>query len=182
MPLLASRVMWAADADTNVYLFGTPGGYPLKTRPFLLVFALCCCEMLGDDVRPRQLARTVYIVGMANELDQYLASRLTSGDVLRVVLDSTKADVVFTDKLDDTFWTWLAITFPISGKPSNTDLAIKNQVPSGKTDHGTVFLVDPRAKVVLWSTYDKVRFTSPDELDRAAARIAKHLKTSLYEK
>lgn len=154
----------------------------MKTRPFLLVLALCCCKIRADDVRPRQLARTVYIVGMANELDQYLACRLTSGDVLRVVLDSAKADVVFTDKLDDAFWTWLATSYPSSGKPPNTEFAVKSQVPSSKADHGTVFLVDPRARVVLWSTYGKVRFTSPDELDRAAARIAKHLKTNLYEK
>jgi len=124
----------------------------------------------------------VYVVAMANELDQYLASRLTSSDVLRVVLDSTKADVVFTDKLDGAFWAWLAMTYPIPGKPSDSKFTSKTQAVSGKADQGTVFLVDPKARVVLWSTYDKVRSASPDELDRAAARIVKHLKTSLYTK
>jgi len=138
--------------------------------------------MRADDVRPRQLARTVYIVSMANELDQFLASRLTSGDVLRVVLEPTRADVVLTDKLDGAFWAWLAVSYPAAGGPSNTDFAFRKRSHSNKTDQGTVFLVDPKAKVVLWSTYDRGRTTSPDELDRTAGRIAKHLKSSLYEK
>src|SRR4029077_2009420 len=128
------HIMRAADADTNMYLSGASGRISVKTWPFVLVLALCCCEILADDVRPRQLARTVYIVGMANELDQYLASRLTSGGVLRVILNSAKADVVFTDKLDDAFWTWLAASYPSPGKSPNSEFVIKNQIPSGKTD------------------------------------------------
>jgi len=157
-------------------------GISVGTRSLLLMSALWCSATLADDVRPRQLARTVYVVAMANEFDQYLASRLTSSDVLRVVLDSAKADVVFTDKVDGAFWTWLVTTYPIPGKSADSELTAKIQAASGKADHGTVFLVDPRARVVLWSNYDKIRVTSPDELDRTAARIVKHLKTTLYAK
>jgi hypothetical protein len=138
--------------------------------------------MLADDVRPRPLARTVYIVGMANELDQYLASRLTSGAVLRVVVEPKRADVVLTDKLDEAFWAWTAVSYPMAPKPSHTNFTFRKPSPPAKTDHGTVFLVDPRARVVLWSTYDRGRTASPDELDHTAGRIAKHLKASLYAK
>jgi hypothetical protein len=148
----------------------------------LSVFVLCGFQIMADDVRPRQLARTVYIVGMANELDQYLASRLTSGDVLRVVLEPARADVVLTDKLDGAFWAWLAVRYPAAGGPSNTNFASRKRKPSAKIDQGKVFLIDPRAKVVLWSTYIRSRTTSPDELDHTAENIAKHLKSSLYEK
>jgi hypothetical protein len=154
----------------------------MSTHSILIAFALCCCEMLADDVRPRQLARTVYVVSMANELDQYLANRLTSGDVLRVVLEPGKADVVLTDRLDEGFWGWLAVSYPTVERSSNTYAASRKRLPISKTDQGTVFLVDPRARVVLWSTYERGRMTSPDELDRTAGRIAKHLKASLSEK
>jgi hypothetical protein len=154
----------------------------VRSHSILIVLALPCCEMVADDVRPRQLARTVYIVSMANELDQYLASRLTSGDVLRVVVEPVRADVVLTDKLDAAFWAWLAVSYPATGAPSNTDFTFRKRSPSNKGDQGTVFLVDPRARVVLWSTYNRGRSTSPDELDHTAEHIAKHLKSSLYEK
>jgi hypothetical protein len=119
---------------------------------------------------------------MANDLDQYLASRLTSGDVLRVVLEPARADVVLTDKLDEVFWAWLAVRYPAAGGPSNTNFASRKRKPSDKTDQGKVFLIDPRARVVLWSTYIRSRTTSPDELNHTAENIAKHLKFSLYEK
>ena len=154
----------------------------MRAYSTLIVSALCCCVMLANDIRPRHLARTVYIVGMANELDQYLASRLTSGAVLRVVLEPTKANFVLTDTLDEAFWAWIAVSYPVSEKLSGTDLAFRKRSPSNKSGQGAVFLVDPRARVVLWSTYDRGRATSPDELDHTAHRIARHLKSGMYEK
>jgi hypothetical protein len=48
--------------------------------------------------------------------------------------------------------------------------------------HGTVFLVDPRNGVVLWSMYEPIPDTSPKALDQAAAHVAINLKKSLNAK
>jgi hypothetical protein len=47
---------------------------------------------------------------------------------------------------------------------------------------GTVFLVDPRNGVVLWSHYEPAAYSSPNSLDEAAERIAANLKKSLNPK
>jgi len=41
---------------------------------------------------------------------------------------------------------------------------------------GTTFLVDRRSRRVLWSIYERPKNTTPDELDRTAARLAARLK------
>jgi hypothetical protein len=45
-----------------------------------------------------------------------------------------------------------------------------------------VFLVDPRAKVVLWSAWERPRGPSPDELEHSAERITNHLKAAFGKK
>jgi hypothetical protein len=45
-----------------------------------------------------------------------------------------------------------------------------------------VFLVDPRAKVVLWSAWERPRSPSPDELEHSAGRITNHLKAAFGKK
>src|ERR1700691_907709 len=47
--------------------------------------------------------RMVYVLPMANGLDQYLAQRLSSDHVMKVVADPKIADVVLTDRLDEAF-------------------------------------------------------------------------------
>ena len=47
--------------------------------------------------------KTVYLLPMANGLDQYLASRLTSESVFQVVTDPKKADAVLTDHVGEGF-------------------------------------------------------------------------------
>ena len=54
-----------------------------------------------------EIFRAVYLTEMANELDQHLASRLTSTRTMWVVLDPSKADSILTDSLDYSFWNWL---------------------------------------------------------------------------
>lgn len=43
--------------------------------------------------------KTVYVLPMSNALDQFLAIRLTTGNVLQVVTDPQKADAILTDHL-----------------------------------------------------------------------------------
>jgi hypothetical protein len=133
--------------------------------------------------------QTVYVLGMNNGLDQHLTSRLTSSHTLWVVLEPASADTVLTDALDDTFWNWLAKTYSPAGgtatdpppNPNRGFLTARDVLSSGRYK-GTVFLVDPRKKVVLWSIYALPRNSAPPELDRTAARVADELKKAFGKK
>jgi hypothetical protein len=134
--------------------------------------------------------QTVYIASMANSLDQHLASRLTSSRVLWVVLQPANADAVLTDTLEEEFWTWLERTYPMptpttkapSTPTTNADSLYRSSSPPSGKHRGTIFLIDPRKRVVLWSTYDLPRNSSPAELDRCATRIANQLRTAFGRK
>jgi len=128
---------------------------------------------------------------MSNALDQHLASRLTSAHVLWVVLEPKSADAVLTDTLDDSFWSWLEKTYPpassagAAGAPAPSGVragGLRREVEAGTRQRGTVFLVDPRTRLVLWSTYELPRNASPAELDRAATRITNQLKAAFGKK
>ena len=45
--------------------------------------------------------QTVYLLPMANGLDQYVANRLAASGVFHVTTDPKKADAIFTDKLGE---------------------------------------------------------------------------------
>jgi hypothetical protein len=47
---------------------------------------------------------------------------------------------------------------------------------------GTIFLVDPRNRVVLWSVYERPKNTSSPELDRVAGHIVERLQRVLKGK
>lgn len=154
----------------------------MKNHSILFTTALFCwAAVSGDDFRELSKVHTVYIVGMSNGLDQFLASRLTSSDVLWVVLDPAKADAVLTDKLDEAFWGWLTSRFP-SKESGKDDLRSRSVSHPAGTIRGTVFLIDPKSSLVLWSTYDQVNRASPAELDQAASRITSRLKIGLHKK
>jgi hypothetical protein len=154
--------------------------------PAILLAALLGASLSGDDARLSPRFRTVYILEMSNALDQHLASRLTNARVLWVVLEPTSADAVLTDTIDEAFWNWLLRTYPGSGGPSgsgrNRDATFGRDVGSSSRHRGTIFLVDPRSRLVLWSTYELSRYGSPAELDRSAARIANQLKAAFGQK
>jgi hypothetical protein len=120
---------------------------------------------------------------MANEMDQHLASRLTSTRTLWVVLDPASADAIMTDSLDDNFWNWLARTYP-TPKDATANRAPADRAGSqtAPRHRGTVFLVDPKTRLVLWSTYDLPKNFSPGEMDRVAAHINSQLKAALTKK
>lgn len=128
--------------------------------------------------------QTVYIVPMSNSFDQNLASRLTSGRVLWVVLQPSNADAVMTDSLEDDFWTWLDRNYP---PPAGSTAAYRGTPATigystqGKR-RGTIFLIDPRKRVVLWSTYELPKDSSPASLDRSASRITGQLRVALGRK
>lgn len=157
----------------------------LKTPSILLILALFGSILFGGEFQLQLKTRTVYIVPMANGLDRHLASRLTSSGVVWVVLDPEKAAAVLTDRVDEAFWTWSNARYKPLGKPSNAindDDRSRYERPRASGYRGTVFLVDPRNGVVLWSIYQPTPDTSPNALDQAAVRVAITLKKSLNVK
>jgi hypothetical protein len=152
----------------------------LRTIPLIcLLFTLCARG--GAQISPR--FRTVYLTPMANEMDQHLASRLTSTRTLWVVLDPGSADAVLTDSLDDSFWSWLSRTYPTpAGATANRAPADRYGSQTAPRHRGTVFLVDPKTRLVLWSMYDLPKNFSPAEMDRVAAHINSQLKAAFAKK
>ena len=154
----------------------------VKTPSIILLF---CSILFGGEFHLQLKTRTVYIVPMANGLDRHLASRLTSSGVVWVVLDPEGADAVLTDRVDEAFWSWSNARYKPAGKPStalNDDDRSRYERPRIGGYRGTVFLVDPRNGVVLWSIYQPTPDTSPNALDQAAVRVAANLKKSLNVK
>jgi len=138
--------------------------------------------------------QTVFILSMANSLDQHLASRLTSNRILWVVLQPANADAVLTDSLDEDFWAWLDRNYAVPATPAAAagdpaGAAAGDREPANRAGYlpaskhrGTIFLVDPRKRVVLWSTYELPRDSSPASLDRSASRICTQLRTAFGKK
>ena len=153
---------------------------------FLIVLTLIFSVFLyAQEARLSPRFQTVYILQMANAFDQHLASRLTAGHVLWVVLDPRSADAVMTESLDDNFMSWMQRTYPpAAGTPASE--AAGSLLPRSGDLHersrGTVFLVDPRKRIVLWSACELRKDTSSAEADRAATRLSNGLKAAFGKK
>jgi hypothetical protein len=161
----------------------TPG-ITLATLFCASIATLLCASDFADETHLSPRFRTVYIMAMSNSLDQHLASRLSSGHILWVVLEPSSADAVLTDSLDDAFWTWLQRNYPASNSGDGADRprTSRHDVPPGGPFRGTIFLVDPRKRLVLWSAYEFPRDASPSGLDRTATRLTNQLKGALGRK
>lgn len=157
-----------------------------KSRSIIPILALVGSAIFGGEFQLQLKTRTVYILPMANGLDRHLASRLTSSGAVWVVLDPQNADAVLTDRVDEAFWAWSNVHFKSVGKPSNVSLSDEDRSryerPRAGGYRGTVFLVDPKNGVVLWSIYQPIPDPSPNALDQAAVRVATNLKKSLNVK
>jgi hypothetical protein len=152
----------------------------------LLVLPLLCFTVSAGDLQPRLKTRTVYIVPMANGLNSHIASRLTSAGVVSVVLEPESAEAVLTDRVDETFWAWSTMHYKQASKNSNVALheddPFRFQHWSMRPYRGTLFLVDPRNGLILWSLYEPASNTTAKALDLAATHIAASLKRSLISK
>jgi len=135
---------------------------------------LCPAADLGS-------VHTVYLLPMANGLDQYLAHRITASGLLQVVVDPTKADVIFTDRLGEAFQERLKALAPATSEEKGKgDAAKQEDRPSAVSNFargkGTVFLVERTSGSVIWSAYEPPRNITPGELDRVARRVVEQLK------
>jgi hypothetical protein len=146
---------------------------------------ILCVFLYGQEARLSPRFQTVYILEMANSFDQHLASRLTAGRVLWVVLDPKSADAVITESLDENFVSWMQRTYPPAAGTTANDAAaaLTQRAPAiHERSRGTVFLVDPRKRIVLWSACELRKDTSSAESDRAAIRLSNGLKAAFGKK
>jgi hypothetical protein len=120
--------------------------------------------------------QAVYLLPMAGGLDQYLANRLTSAGVFRVVTDPKMADAIFTDQLGAGFEQKLTDLY--TPPPEDDDKDSRRAPHASAFGHGkgTVFLVDLKSHAVIWSLYEKPGRATPDVLNRTASHIVQQIK------
>lgn len=151
---------------------------PLCVITFGLALACCAADLPAVE--------SVYLLPMANGLDQHLANRLAASGALRVATDPKQAQAIFTERLGEAFEQRLkTLLAPAEPKPSTEKRADDTAIPRVSSlgrGKGTIFLVDAGTGTVLWSTYEKPRNSSPQEQDRSAQRIVDRLKAALKPK
>lgn len=153
----------------------------MKLPVFVLGASLLSAAALGD-------FKTVYLLPMANGLDQFLAIKLTTGVVMQVVTDPQQADAIFTGQIGAPFEQKLDDLYGVRPKNrDDKDAETKDKKDGDLNDSprrvtsvahgkGAIFLVDRKTRAVIWSTYELPKNSSPDELNRVAQKIADRLE------
>lgn len=137
-------------------------------------------------------ATHIYIMPMAGGMDQYIALRLTTDNVMQVVTDPQKADVVMTDRIGSGFEEKWKELYPPPA-PAKTDEKAKDKdkdkdksnadvftVQRGASQpmsrgRGAYFLIDRQTRDVIWSTYARPKSADPTDVARTADQIARDL-------
>ena len=155
-------------------------------RLALLLFATSLAAWTNPQLKEVQ---TVYLLPMGNALDQYLATQFTRLGVLQVVTDPQKADAVLTDRVGRAFEQRLDELYPPppAKKDDKQDKARDEEkqavhISAFGGGRGNLFLVDRKTRLVLWSTYQRPKNTSPDELNHTSERIVQQIKNDLKAK
>ncbi len=176
----------------------------MKRLVLLLLCSIVCVAGSGAEKPSFAEIQSVYLLPMLGGLDQYLANRLTGEGLFRVVTDPQAADALFTDRLGQAFELKYTELYPPPAPPAPEKppaeaeqaaapakaVEQKRQPPEWKEEarvrissfgrgKGTIFLVDRKTRAVLWSTFEKPKNTSADEMDRVARRITGRLKDHL---
>lgn len=178
------------------------GGYDGEVMPFLLlallVLPVCAQEPAPAPApAPVQAApvmlstvRTIYILPLTSGFDQYLANHLTRTGAYEVVVDPALADAVITGQLGESFEQKLKELYPPPAEAEKRDAEGSDaadqrdyanfQRGSGfSRGRGNVFLVDPRARRVLWSTWLPPKSGMAKDLDKAAQSVVKRLTSDV---
>ncbi len=165
-----------------------PGSRYHETMRRSLTLAACTTLVaLGAANPDLKQIRTVYLLPMSNNLDQYLANRLTQSGLLQVVTDPHKADAIFTDKIGQSFEEKMEELYPPPAPPKSEENSAEKdpwgqpvqKLSSASKGRGTVFLVDRQNRNVIWSIYSPVGRTRPEDIDRRASEIARKLQKDL---
>jgi hypothetical protein len=153
------------------------------------VLALSAVALLGAVNSQLKQVNTIYILGMGNGMDQYLANQLTALGVLQVVTDPQKADAVITDRLGEPFETKLKELYSRDSSPaaggSDKNSADSNgagRVSAVGRGRGNFFIVDRKNRTVLWSIHEESKDSTPGELTKTAHKIVLRLKNDLTDK
>jgi hypothetical protein len=144
--------------------------------------------------------QSVYMLPMANHLDQYLANQLLKRGIYQVTMDPKKADAVFTDNIGKSLEVQLEQLYPPPPTPAPPEneaatdderdaqkkaeseklrakqdadwMATRSTLGRGR---GNVFLVDRFSRTVVWSIYHPAKNSSAGEVNKAAEKIAESL-------
>ena len=140
----------------------------------LSILALSALTSLAGDLAA---VKSVYLLPMSGGLDQYLAVRLTSTGAFQVVTDPAQADAIFTDRIGSNFEQTLKDTYAVKSaddkdKQDEFNKPTMQPLSRGK---GSLFLVDRRTHVVLWSMFAKPKSSQADDMNQLAMRIASQL-------
>ncbi|HVP00589.1 MAG TPA: hypothetical protein VMT15_21105 [Bryobacteraceae bacterium] len=128
--------------------------------------------------------KTVYLLPMTSSLDQFLAARLTKGGAVQVVTDPKLADAVLTDyigagleeKLNSLYGEKKQADVKDKDKDKESSQPSFSASPGAGHSKGTIFLIDRKTRSVIWSDYVPPKSTQPEDLNRAADRIASQLE------
>lgn len=163
----------------------------MRAIPLFLALSLAAAQTPEAQTPPAADlpgVRNVYLLPMPNGLEQFVANRLVKRGVMSVVTDPKMADAVFTDTVGKGFTQKMEEMYPAPkpAKPAEDEKEDKdkksnsqmNVVDSGQArigafsrGKGTIFLVDRRTSVILWSAYIRPKSSSPQDLDAAAKKI-----------
>ncbi|MGD1090524.1 MAG: hypothetical protein ABSB35_00880 [Bryobacteraceae bacterium] len=141
----------------------------------LTIGLIAAASAVGSDLGG---VKTVYVLPMANGLDQYLAIRLTTGTSIQVVTDPQKADAVLTDRIGTSFEQTLDELYktkPAKGEQDKETQESSRPMQAMTRGKGAIFLVDRKTRNVLWSTYAMAKSTAPDDMNHLADRIVSRL-------
>jgi len=162
----------------------------MKMLPAIGLICVCACGATNPQLAKVQ---SVYILPMANGMDQFLANQLTNMGVFQVVADANKADAILTDRLGETFEDKMKVLYPPPAAPEKEKVegekdkvaesgAVFAPPPMQSTfarGKGNFFLVDRQSRYVVWSIYERPKNSTPDELTKTAGKVVKHLKVAL---
>lgn len=160
-----------------------------------LLLLVCGIGIMFAETGPQvKSVHNVYMLPMANSLDQYLATKLTQMGLFQVVTDPQKADAIFTDKIGEGFEQKMQQLYPPpeakksdedKDKDKDNDQVGKPYQPqfgSFSRGRGTVYLVDRQSRNVVWSIYWPVKSTRPEDVNRRADQIATKLRKDVRGK
>jgi len=188
MTILPSQELAPATQGVNMRYAMNASGFGARFRQILYLAAVTCLAIPAfAQSMPLSDVKNVYLLPMPAGLEQYIALQLTQRNVLQVVTDPKKADVVLTDRIGADFEQRLDELFAThdgkvdSGKAGDSTFNNQHMRPLSRS-HGAVFLVDRHTGDVIWSTSEMPKSSDAADLKRSADHIAARLADARHKK